>query len=133
MIFLGFVENLKKWMDKVRLTVAPLRFGAGIKGKISSALTHGVPTVATSLAVEGTPLIGGRHILIADTPIDIANHITKLYTNEHLWCSIQSQGFEIASKNWGEVSAWKKLREILGEVDFEISETPKRSITLYRG
>jgi len=132
-IFLGFVEDLKEWMDKVKLTVAPLRFGAGIKGKIGSALTYGVPTVATSLAIEGMSLIDGRHILIGDTPIDIANHIVKLYTNEHLWYSIQSQGFEIATKNWGEVSAWKKLREILSEVDFEIPETPKSNIVLYKG
>ena len=49
---LGFVEDLDSLMAACRLTVAPLRFGAGLKGKVSSSLLSGVPVVASSIAVE---------------------------------------------------------------------------------
>ena len=58
--YLGHVSDISAWLDTIRLTVAPLRFGAGAKGKIASSLACGVPCVATSLAVEGMELGNGR-------------------------------------------------------------------------
>ena len=52
-IITGFVENLNPLLDKMRISVAPLRFGAGIKGKIASAMAVGLPVVATEFAAEG--------------------------------------------------------------------------------
>jgi hypothetical protein len=57
----------------VKLSVAPLRFGAGVKGKINLSMGFGVPVVATSLAVEGTALTNREDILIADAPQDFAD------------------------------------------------------------
>jgi len=52
-IITGFVEDLNPLLDKMRLSVAPLRYGAGIKGKIASAMAVGLPVVATEFAAEG--------------------------------------------------------------------------------
>ena len=52
----GYVEDLKPLFRSVKLSVVPLRYGAGIKGKIATSLSFGVPVVASPLAVEGTPL-----------------------------------------------------------------------------
>ena len=68
----GYVEDLAAELERARLTIAPLRYGAGIKGKIGTSLGHGVPCVATPLAAEGMGLKHGKEILIADTPEDFA-------------------------------------------------------------
>ena len=46
-------RDVGPFFDSVKLSVAPLRFGAGVKGKINQSMAFGVPVVATSLAVEG--------------------------------------------------------------------------------
>ena len=55
-IVAGLQRDVRPFFDSVKLSVAPLRFGAGIKGKINQSMGFGVPVVATSLAVEGMPL-----------------------------------------------------------------------------
>ena len=62
----GFVEDLSSLLDQMRVSVAPLRYGAGIKGKIGTAMVVGLPVVATSLAAEGMSLTIGENILVAD-------------------------------------------------------------------
>ena len=64
----GFVPDLGPLLDRMRLSVAPLRYGAGIKGKIGTSLSHGLPCVATPLAVEGMALKPDRDVLVATTP-----------------------------------------------------------------
>ena len=64
----GFVPDLGPLLDGMRLSVAPLRYGAGIKGKIGTSLSHGLPCVATPLAVEGMALAPDRDVLVATTP-----------------------------------------------------------------
>jgi Glycosyl transferases group 1 len=54
--FAGKVPDLATVFDQVRLTVAPLRFGAGIKGKVLESFAAELPCVMTSVAVEGLPL-----------------------------------------------------------------------------
>ena len=53
-IIAGLQRDVRPFFDSVKLSVAPLRFGAGVKGKINQSMAFGVPVVATSLAVEGT-------------------------------------------------------------------------------
>ena len=52
----GRVDDLEGWLRKLRLTVAPLRYGAGAKGKVASSIANGVPVVGTELAFEGMGL-----------------------------------------------------------------------------
>ena len=76
----GFVsdEELAKIYKNVRLVVVPLRFGAGIKGKVIDAMYNGLPMVSTSIGAEG--IIGADDILnVADTPKDFAANVIDLY------------------------------------------------------
>jgi glycosyltransferase involved in cell wall biosynthesis len=57
-IFTGYVEQLQHVLDRCRVFVAPLRYGAGLKGKLVTALSHGVPCVASIVAIEGMGLAG---------------------------------------------------------------------------
>lgn len=97
---LGFVEDLDGLLARLRLTVAPLRWGAGLKGKVVSSLGAGVPVVATSMAVEGSELEHERDVLVADTPQEFADAVVRLYTDQELWQRLSELGFEYARKEY---------------------------------
>jgi len=90
----GHVQNLAPLFAACRLSIAPLRYGAGIKGKIVTSLSFGVPIVATSIAAEGMGLRHGETILVADTPDAMADQIVKLYNDADLWERLSSNGYQ---------------------------------------
>jgi O-antigen biosynthesis protein len=129
-IVTGFVENLSPLLERMRLSVAPLRYGAGIKGKIATALSHGLPVVSTSLAAEGMSLVDGETILIADTPETFAHKVYRLYSDESLWSNLSRGGLAFAEQAWGPEAAWIRLESILMELGFP--RVPSRySLKLY--
>ena len=91
-IVAGLQRDVRPFFDSVRLSVAPLRFGAGIKGKINQSMAFGVPVVATSLAVEGMELTDHEDILVADDPEDFARALIELYESEELWKRLSENG-----------------------------------------
>jgi glycosyltransferase involved in cell wall biosynthesis len=77
---LGWVSDLHDQVyERVRLTVAPLRFGAGVKGKVLESLAAGVPCVMTTLAAEGIPLPDGARGWIRDRADDFADAIVAMH------------------------------------------------------
>lgn len=90
--YLGYLPDIANWFSKLRLTVAPLRYGAGMKGKVISSLAAGVPCVGTSIAAEGMAAVVGKEILVADTPEDFANAVLSIYSNANEWKSLSSAG-----------------------------------------
>ena len=88
----GWVEDLGPVYEQSRLVVAPLRYGAGVKGKIGEALIHGLPTVTTSIGVEGLALENKMDIMIADSPDEIAKIICDLYNDKESWLKLQENG-----------------------------------------
>jgi glycosyltransferase involved in cell wall biosynthesis len=113
---LGWVEDLTETLRSCRLTVAPLRFGAGVKGKIVTSLAYGVPCVATSVAIEGMALEGGRHILVAERPADMAAIIVELYGNAALWESLSDAGLDFARRNFSIESVSAQIKEMLQDL-----------------
>lgn len=81
----GAVAHLDPHFDRARLSIAPLRFGAGVKGKIQTSHSYGVPTVATALAVEGMHLADGDSVLLADDPDAFAGAVARLHGDAALW------------------------------------------------
>jgi glycosyltransferase involved in cell wall biosynthesis len=90
--YLGHVQDLEAWLGALRLTVAPLRFGAGMKGKVVSSLAAGVPCVSTSIGVEGMSVVAGEDILVADTPEGIAGELVRAYRDPELWTMLSRNG-----------------------------------------
>ena len=82
---LGFQKDIAPYFDGSRVMVAPLRFGAGIKGKLGTSFSYGLPVVATSIAAEGMYLEHGRDVLIADDPQEFADAVARLYSDPVLW------------------------------------------------
>ena len=76
---LGQIANLDDVLGQVRLTVAPLRYGAGLKGKVLSSLAAGVPCAMTAMAAEGMALPEAVARCVADTPEALAAAIVALH------------------------------------------------------
>jgi GT2 family glycosyltransferase len=91
-VFLGLVEDLRDLFDHVRVFVCPLRYGAGVKGKVMSALAYGLPIVSTAIGVEGAGLEDGQHVLVADAAADFAATTLRLYNDETVWNRLSGAG-----------------------------------------
>jgi GT2 family glycosyltransferase len=129
-IITGFVENLNPLLDQMRVSVAPLRYGAGIKGKIGSAMAVGLPVVATPLAAEGMSLTDGVNILVADGAEQFVETIVRLYQDEVLWNRISHNGLEFAENAWGSEAAWRILANIITELGIH-TQRADRKLSLY--
>ncbi len=84
--------DLQPWLDGCRVSVAPLRYGAGVKGKVNQAMAHGLPVVATACAVEGMHLRDGEDVLVADTPDTFAQAVLRLLDDDGLWTTLAERG-----------------------------------------
>ncbi|MET1162513.1 MAG: glycosyltransferase, partial [Pseudoxanthomonas sp.] len=94
----GHVPNLDFAMDGMRIAVAPLRFGAGVKGKINLSMAHGQPVVATHCAVEGMHLQDGIDVRVADQAQAFADAVVHLYEDEETWNRLSRNGLENVSR-----------------------------------
>lgn len=90
--FAGHVPDLTPYLDGCRVAVVPLRYGAGVKGKVSMSLAHGQPVVSTSCGVEGMQLRDGLDVLVADTARGLAEAVSRLYLDRGLWEVISNGG-----------------------------------------
>ena len=122
-IITGFVEDLNPLLDKMRVSVAPLRYGAGIKGKIGIAMAAGLPVVATPMAAEGMSLTDGENILVADGTDAFVNAVVRIYRDEALWRSISRNGLAFADNAWGAVAAWGILATILADMGIQVKRS----------
>ncbi|MDY8134251.1 glycosyltransferase [Aquimarina sp. 2201CG5-10] len=92
----GWAEDAKIVMKNARVCLAPLRFGAGIKGKLAEAMTQGTPSVTTSIGAEG--MLGEDsdwNGFISDDIETFAKAAIRLYTNKNIWQQAQQNGIEI--------------------------------------
>jgi GT2 family glycosyltransferase/glycosyltransferase involved in cell wall biosynthesis len=117
-IVTGLQTDVRPFFDSVKLSVAPLRFGAGVKGKINQSMAFGVPVVATSLAVEGTPLSDREEILVADEPEDFARALIELYESEELWKRLSENGVRKTRALYSTDAARKKLEFLFSDDHF---------------
>ena len=81
----GYVKDVSPYFEKARVFVSPLRYGAGVKGKIGQSMAYGLPVVTTSLGAEGIGFIDGYNALIADGEDKFADKTVKLYQDRNLW------------------------------------------------
>ena len=126
-IVAGLQRNVRSFFDSVRLSVAPLRFGAGIKGKINQSMAFGVPVVATSIAVEGMNLADHEHVLVADEPQDFARALIELYESEELWKRLSQNGISKTQELYSTDAAREKLEFLFSDRHLKSLE-PSQSI-----
>jgi GT2 family glycosyltransferase/glycosyltransferase involved in cell wall biosynthesis len=111
--FAGYVEDIRSAFAAARVSVAPLRFGAGIKGKINTSLAFRVPVVTTAVGAEGMDLRHGEHVLIADEPSDFADAVVQLYSDPELWERLAESGLTSVASQFSFERAQRTLEAIL--------------------
>lgn len=109
----GRVTDLAPWLDTCLASLAPLRFGAGVKGKINMAMSYGVPVIATHVAVEGMQLSHGVDVLVADDVAGYAEAVQQLRTNSLLWEELSGHSLENVRRHFSMSAADEVLRRIL--------------------
>jgi glycosyltransferase involved in cell wall biosynthesis len=130
---IGYVEDLTRFLENCRLTVAPVRFGAGIKGKVITSLGLGVPVVASSLAVEGMGCEHGVHLLVADTIPEWTESVARIYTNEDLWEYLSDNGLALMRETYSVEAGIPRVQALLHRLEcplpsgVENSEPPHRA------
>ena len=114
-ILAGLQSDAHPFFDTVRLSVAPLRFGAGVKGKINQSMALGVPVVATSVAAEGMELQDHEDVLLADEPEDFAQALINLYESEELWTRLSENGIRKTRALYSTDTARKKVEFLFSD------------------
>ncbi len=124
-IVTGLQQDVRPFFESVKLSVAPLRYGAGIKGKINLSMGFGVPVVATSLAVEGMALIDREDILVADEPEDFARALIELYESEELWNRLSKNGIKKTKAGYSVEAARKRLSRLFSDKHIKVPQGRK--------
>ena len=109
----GFVEDIMPYMDGCRVSVAPLRYGAGVKGKVNMAMSCGLPVVATPIAVEGMHVKAGSDVLVAPDAATFAAEVVRLYRDEALWNTLSANGLANVERHFSFDAARKAVGKLL--------------------
>ena len=112
----GHAPSLEPFFRRSRLSVAPLRFGAGIKGKVLESMAHGLPVVMTSIAAEGAYVESGVHALVAAAPPAFAAAVVQLYQDDALWLRLARQGRQLVYTHFGDAAVKARLAALLAEI-----------------
>jgi glycosyltransferase involved in cell wall biosynthesis len=110
---LGFIENIEPYLQRARISIAPLRYGAGVKGKVNEAMNYGIPVVATACAVEGMYLQAGLEVMVAEDAQSFAEAVAKVYCDEVLWQQLSQAGVDNVSRHFSPSAALPALRRVL--------------------
>jgi len=98
----GHAPNAEEVFYQHRLLLAPLRFGAGIKGKLILSMETGTPSVTTSVGAEGISFDNQWNVAVKNNPIDFAHAAAFLYENESAWQDAQKIGYEIVQTSFNQ-------------------------------
>ena len=118
----GWVANTATVYDNHRLMVAPLRAGAGLKGKVVGALARGIPQVLSPLAAEGTNLVHDQEVLIATSVHDWLEQIERLLHDDALWQRISAAGLDHARTHYSQSQGLMQMGQALKRLGLPLQE-----------
>lgn len=109
----GWVPDTAPYLREARISVAPIRFGAGVKGKIGEAMSHGLPVVTTPIGAEGMGLVHGEQAIVAEPGAELARAVVDLYRDERLWVHLERSGREHIERTLSPEKGRAALRTLL--------------------
>jgi GT2 family glycosyltransferase/glycosyltransferase involved in cell wall biosynthesis len=124
---LGYVENVDQVFDETRVSIAPMRFGAGLKGKVARSMARGTPVIATAVSVEGMDLEPEVDYLSANSPKEFVAQILKIYNDETLWSQISAKSRKESERLWGFSAGSQHISELLKRLNIEV-DPPKQRV-----
>lgn len=113
---LGYVPDTSPFLNSANVSIAPLRYGAGLKGKVGEALAAGLPLVTTSIGVQGMEVTSGKECFIADTAENFADCVVKLLEDPGLWHTFSSNGRTYMQDHYGFESVKQELLDYFGAI-----------------
>lgn len=99
-VLTGFVDDLEEYFQKCKVLVAPLRFGSGMKVKVLSAMSRGIPIVTTSVGAEGIDAVDMVHLAISDSTRGMAEKILELVENRVLWEKLAQESRSLSKEKY---------------------------------
>jgi len=112
----GYVPRVDPYLDTSRLSLAPLRYGAGVKGKVTESMASGLPVVATPIACEGMPIEDERDILVAEEAGEFAAAVVRACSDEELWHRLAANSRETATRHFSFDSARQIIETLLSDI-----------------
>ncbi len=109
---LGYVADLEPLYNAARVCVAPLRYGAGVKGKVGEAMAYGLPIVVTSIGAQGMCVQDCEHFLVADDPDAFAQHVIDLLRDDALWIKTQVKAREFVESQFSVRALTEKVENL---------------------
>lgn len=99
----GFASEVNEIMQQAKVCLAPMQFGAGLKGKIFDAMLNGTPCITTEIGAEG--IFGNLEPngFIEEDPKNFVERALELYGNESLWNKKQKNGFKIINERFNKL------------------------------
>jgi len=116
-IVTGRVPDVRPYITRSAVYVAPVRFGGGIKTKMIEAFSLGKAIVATPVAVSGLWDINEKAILIRDDPIEFADEVIRLLENKELRCSLEVEVRKLFERSYSFEAIAPKLLSVYDEID----------------
>jgi GT2 family glycosyltransferase/glycosyltransferase involved in cell wall biosynthesis len=114
-VHVGYVEDIRPLFQQARCMVAPLTWGAGVKGKITHSLASGLPVVTTQIGIEGLNCTHGEHALIGASGEEMIIHVSRVLADDKLWRQLSECGQKLASEDFSERRLIRELRRIIAD------------------
>ncbi|MCP3928294.1 MAG: glycosyltransferase [Bacteroidetes bacterium] len=112
----GYIEDVTSYFENSRVFVSPLRYGAGVKGKIGQSLSFGLPVVTTPIGAEGMGLVDGETMLLAEDEDLFAQKVVELYHDEQVWSHLSGNGMKLIEKRFSPEVIQQSLDNLIGKL-----------------
>jgi len=119
---IGFVPETKPYLEMAAVSVAPLRYGGGMKGKVNEAMAYGLPVVATTIGAQGFNATNGKEMMIADDAEEFARCVINLIKDDNLQQQIGLAGLKLNAA----ISSPESVKNNIEEL-FAFCESSKKS------
>lgn len=126
----GYVADVKPYLKSAFISVAPLRYGAGMKGKIGEAMSFGLPVVTTKVGMEGFGLTPGENVLVGNTAQELSEVVIALCRDRALYDKISRGGWLFMKEHFSEPLIAERLYRIFDNPNQYKTKKMSRGLTL---
>ncbi len=125
----GWAESAEEVISKARVLLAPLRFGAGLKGKLADAMRFGTPSVTTTIGAEGIAEPKKWPGAVADDAVEFAKCAVDLHENREKWKTSQQTGFKLLKQNFDKAKFADNFLNRVADLHENLQNQRKKNFT----
>jgi sugar transferase (PEP-CTERM/EpsH1 system associated) len=123
----GRVPDLRGYMNRAQVAIAPLRIGAGLQNKVLEGMSVGLPMVITSIANEGIQAVDGENVLVADAVSDFSDRVVSLLNNPGQRIQLGGAAREFIVRNWSWEKHFSDLEQMFNRLVDENRQSSERN------